>query len=152
MSSVKYQSREGVMSVKCVLRFEENSEKLYLRIASIVLMISGYCEWKLQISLQFTSNNRRRQQQNNSSSNNNTITCISTTWTSTSSIIAYETFTVHFTSTEYLLQRVGVKVGCHFLSPRCFSFSKGRWLNHLELQDHSVSVGVWCVLESQGFM
>ena len=39
MSSVKYQSREGVLSVlsaKCVLRFEENSET-YLQMASIVV-------------------------------------------------------------------------------------------------------------------
>ena len=88
---------------------------------------------------------------NNNKSNNNTITCISTIWTSTStaaaSIIAYETFNIHFTtSTEYHLQRVGVKVGGLFLYPRCFSLSKGRWLNHLELRGHSVSFGVWCVL------
>lgn len=38
VSSVKYQSRESVLSVKCVVRFEENSEKLYLfKIASIMV-------------------------------------------------------------------------------------------------------------------
>ena len=37
--------------------------------------------------------------------------------------------------------------------PCCFSRNKGRWLNHLELHDnHSVSVGVWCGFESNGFV
>jgi hypothetical protein len=87
-------------------------------------MISGDSERKWQILLHSTPNNLRQQQQqqHNSSSNNNTITCISTIWTSTStvtaSIIAYETFNIHFaTSTEYQLQRVGIKVCGHFLSP-----------------------------------
>jgi hypothetical protein len=114
-------------------------------------MIIGDCEWKLQIRFSehlIISNNSNR---NSSGSNNsNTSTCISTIWTSTSTAtsitIAYETFTINFaTSTDYHLQRVAVKVGGHFLSPRCFSLSKGRWLNHLEPQGHSVSVGVWCV-------
>jgi hypothetical protein len=35
--SVKCQSRESVLSVKCVLRFEENSEKSSLQIASIMV-------------------------------------------------------------------------------------------------------------------
>ena len=30
VSSVKYRSSEDVLSVKCVVQFEENSEKLYL--------------------------------------------------------------------------------------------------------------------------
>ena len=86
---------------------------------------------------------RQRQRQRQQQQHNNAIICIC--------IISTFTSTVN-TSIPTSEVRVGVKVGGHFLSPCCFSLSKGRWLSHLELQSHSVLVGVWCVLESQAFV
>ena len=42
VSSVKYQSRECVLSVKCVLRFEENSENLYNVFCDLKKIVKNY--------------------------------------------------------------------------------------------------------------
>jgi hypothetical protein len=74
---------------------------------------------------------------NNNNNNNSSISIVSTeTSTTTSSFINYNTPspTSSHQQQQLELQNVAAKVGADFFVPRCFSLNKGRWLNHLKLQ------------------
>ena len=54
--------------------------------------------------------------------------------TTTSSFINYNTLSHQQQQQQLYLQNIAATVGADFFVPRCFSLNKGRWLNHLKLQ------------------
>jgi len=73
---------------------------------------------------------------NNNNNNNCSISIVSTETSTTSSSINYNTPspTSSHQQQQLQLQNVTATVGADFFVPCCFSLNKGRWLNHLRLQ------------------